>query len=335
MRLRVDDELVFGIDRRHAGVALDDTLIGRHLRTIVVRVMAFAEPAGRATAILRMRREPRPQLLRILGKPRDPVGRLQLLRPLRELGARPTPMRGRVARQLDAVDREHPAPDQALAIAHRQHRRKNFGDVVPQRAHEVGDRREVRRGHAAPCHKHHVLLGRPVRSRGCARCPASTRRAPPSATWPVDTPARRSCRCGSGRRSAPDPLRDRASDSARARTCWAVTGAHGRRSGTADSYRGTCRGPWRVLDRGAKRQHIRNTTNPSRRIQSRFHIDRVRDLSYSLAGQLLHADRPRILLQTLAAMREGSGDASLSSRREGPPAASMMRRAPPIISVPR
>ena len=37
-----------------------------------------------------------------------------------------------------------------------------------------------------------------------------------------------------------------------------------------------------MLDRGAKRRHIRYTTNPSRRIQFRFHIDRVRDLSYNL-----------------------------------------------------
>ena len=77
MRLRVDNDLVFGIHRRHARVTVDDTLIGRHLRALVVRAMAFAEPASRATAMQMMRREPLAQLLRILRESRDPCGGLR------------------------------------------------------------------------------------------------------------------------------------------------------------------------------------------------------------------------------------------------------------------
>ena len=72
MRLRDDDDLMFRIDGLYARVALDDALVGRHFRALVVRAIAFTEPTRRATAILRMRREPLAQLMRILRESRDP-----------------------------------------------------------------------------------------------------------------------------------------------------------------------------------------------------------------------------------------------------------------------
>ena len=69
-----------------------------------------------------------------------------------------------------------------------------------------------------------------------------------------------------------------------------------RAAGTADSYRGTCSGPWLVLDRSAKRRHICTTTNSSRRIHFRYHIERIRDLSCSLVlstpARVLAANEP-------------------------------------------
>ncbi len=44
MRLRVDDALVFGIHRCHAGVALDGTFVRGHLRTLVVRAIGPTVP---------------------------------------------------------------------------------------------------------------------------------------------------------------------------------------------------------------------------------------------------------------------------------------------------
>ena len=85
-------------------------------------------------------------------------GGFQLLRLLRELGARAAAMLRCVAGQLDPIDRQHLAPDQSLAITHREHRRKDLGDFIAQRAHEVGNRREMRRGHAAQGHERHVFL---------------------------------------------------------------------------------------------------------------------------------------------------------------------------------
>ena len=70
----------------------------------------------------------------------------------------PLKLLGRVARQLHAINRKHLPPDQALAVAHREHRRKQLRDVVTARADEMGNGGEVRRGHAAERHDRHVLL---------------------------------------------------------------------------------------------------------------------------------------------------------------------------------
>jgi len=73
----------------------------------------------------------------------------QFLRALRELGARAAPMFRSVAWQLHPINREHLAPDQPLAVAHREHGRKHLRDVVAERADEMGDGGEVRRRHTA------------------------------------------------------------------------------------------------------------------------------------------------------------------------------------------
>ena len=62
MRLRIDHDLMFRIDRGHARIPLDDALIGRHLRALVVGAMALAQTACRAAAIRPMRGEPLAQL---------------------------------------------------------------------------------------------------------------------------------------------------------------------------------------------------------------------------------------------------------------------------------
>jgi hypothetical protein len=55
-----------------------------------------------------------------------------------------------------------------------------------------------------------------------------------------------------GPRNVRRPPRDRATNSARARTCRAAAGARRRHAGTAGWYRGTGRRPWGLLDRGAR-----------------------------------------------------------------------------------
>ena len=58
MCLCVNDDLMFRIHGGDAGIALDDAFVGRHLRALVVRAIAFAQAAGGAVPIRRMRREP-------------------------------------------------------------------------------------------------------------------------------------------------------------------------------------------------------------------------------------------------------------------------------------
>jgi len=84
------------------------------------------------------------------------LGRLPL-----ELGAGPTPLLRGIAGQLHPIDGKHLAPDQALLVADGQYGGEDPGDIVAQRAHEVRDRREVRRLVAAEGDERHVLLARP------------------------------------------------------------------------------------------------------------------------------------------------------------------------------
>ena len=84
------------------------------------------------------------------------------------------------------------------------------------------------------------------------------------------------------RRSGPNRLRDQAGGSACATTYRASTGAPGRRSGIADSYRKTWSGPRRDLDSKANRHHIRSEANPSRAVTFCFDIFLLRDFSNNL-----------------------------------------------------
>ncbi len=94
-----------------------------------------------------MLREPRQQLLRSLGRPHDPRGRLGLDIGLELQGIgrpRAAPMPRRITRQLHAIDREHLPPDQSVAVTHRQHRCIDWGNIVAPRADEMGYRYPAR-----------------------------------------------------------------------------------------------------------------------------------------------------------------------------------------------
>ena len=131
-------------------------------------------------------REPGAELRRVAGEPRDALRglgvtirfgrprvfgamarehrrrrRFEFLRLAGKVGARATPVLRRVARQFHAIDREHLAADEALLVAHREHRGEHPRDVVTQRAHELRDRREVRRPRAAERDEGHVLFAGP------------------------------------------------------------------------------------------------------------------------------------------------------------------------------
>lgn len=62
VRLRVDDDLVPGIDGRYAGVALDHALAGGHLGGVVVGAVAFADAAFTALPLFRVGLQPVPYL---------------------------------------------------------------------------------------------------------------------------------------------------------------------------------------------------------------------------------------------------------------------------------
>lgn len=62
VRLRDDDDQVCRIDGDNAGVALGDASAGRHLRALIVRAVALAHRAGRATMIRRVLPKPREHL---------------------------------------------------------------------------------------------------------------------------------------------------------------------------------------------------------------------------------------------------------------------------------
>jgi hypothetical protein len=90
---------------------------------------------------------------------------------LSQLRPRATALLGRIARELDAVDRKHLAANQALSIADRDHRREDMRDLVPDRAHEVRDGGEMRGLIPAQCNERHVLRTGP-RNRPATHDPA-------------------------------------------------------------------------------------------------------------------------------------------------------------------
>ena len=74
-----------------------------------------------------------------------------------EVGARPTAGLGRIAGEFDAADGKHLVADEALAIADGEHGAEDLGDVLAQRADEVGDGREVWLTIAGECDESHLL----------------------------------------------------------------------------------------------------------------------------------------------------------------------------------
>ena len=177
--------LMLLIHRRDARVALDHAFAGGHLRTLAIRAIALAHRALRAVSILGMRREPLAHLFRILRKARDPfrflererrldgqrIGRampfdhgarhgFEFGRLLLDVGPRATPSLRRVARELDAIDGEHLVTDEPVIVADRDDRAEHVGDILAERAHEVSNRRAVRRGIAAQGDERDVLATR-------------------------------------------------------------------------------------------------------------------------------------------------------------------------------
>ena len=66
----------------------------------------------------------------------------------------------RIARQLDAIDRKHLAPDQTLTVADEEHLREDARDVFAQGADETGDGGEVRCTVPGQRNKGHLLPAR-------------------------------------------------------------------------------------------------------------------------------------------------------------------------------
>jgi hypothetical protein len=184
MRLRIDDDLMRRIDRRHTRIPLDHPFTLRHFRTVVVRAIALAlGPFGPAT-LVGMRGQPRTHLVRIALSPFESMDRFLRWRLARrrirramplnhrarrqfqfgrlffKVRPRPAPLLRRVARQFHAVDRRHLATNQAFRVAHREHAREHLRDILAQRADEARDRGKVRRLLATQRHERDVLLAR-------------------------------------------------------------------------------------------------------------------------------------------------------------------------------
>lgn len=71
VRLRVDDDLMPRVDRRHSSITLHYAAPGGHLRAVIVRAIALPHrPLGPA-AVVGMRGEPRPQLRGVLLEARN------------------------------------------------------------------------------------------------------------------------------------------------------------------------------------------------------------------------------------------------------------------------
>ena len=186
MGLGLDDDLMLAVNRRHAGIALDDTFAGRHLGALVVSAMALADRTFHPTSILWMLGQPTANLCRVAVPPFDA---LDFLRPQsgldrllvffamarnhfpccsfelgglpREVCPRSTPALRRVVRQLHPINGEHLAADQALPIANRQDRSEYQRDVLAHAADEVGDGGEMRAAIAAQGDKGHLVAAGP------------------------------------------------------------------------------------------------------------------------------------------------------------------------------
>ena len=181
MRLCLNDDLVFGIDGGQPAVALNDTFASGHLGRLVVGEVAFNDGTLGTSALDRVGCEPVAHLFGITREALNALGRFcvwcrfqfgiflavtrdHLLRFCFELGRACDKLSlctalgfGCIAGQLDAVDGEHLVTDQPLLVADEEHLRKYLRDLVAERANEVGDSGEVRRGVAGQCNKDDVL----------------------------------------------------------------------------------------------------------------------------------------------------------------------------------
>lgn len=182
VRLGVNDDLVFGVHCRHASVALDDALAGRHLGRFVVGAVTLADSAFAAFAVFRVGGEPLSQLGGIVLQAGDALvlflpeigfdgflvflpmafehdasGGFKLAGLVFEVGAGAALLFGCVAGELDAVDGEHLAPDQALPVAQVEHLGEDAGDVVGKRRDKSGDGGEVGLGVATQGDKGDVV----------------------------------------------------------------------------------------------------------------------------------------------------------------------------------
>ena len=168
------------IDRGHAGVALDHTLVGGHLGRLVVGEVGHDRIALDAQSILGVLIQPLTQLLGLALQPLEFaavalrfVQRLRIGLALRldhaqglllhlaqlalEIGARAAAGLGSIGGQFDAVDGEHLTADEALAVAQHQHLGKELGDLVAEFGDEGGQCAVVGLALTADNHEHQVV----------------------------------------------------------------------------------------------------------------------------------------------------------------------------------
>ena len=187
MGLGFDDDLVSGIDGGDAGVTLDDAFAGGHLCTLGVGAIAFAEGAFAALSVLRVGSQP---LAKLSGFPIQACGALpgflgevgfvgqavvlavafehllgggfEFVGLVGEVSAGAAFGFGGVAGQLDAVDGEHFAADQALPVAEVEDLGKEFGNFFVKAGDEGGERGEVRHGIARKRYEGDVFAAQPL-----------------------------------------------------------------------------------------------------------------------------------------------------------------------------
>jgi hypothetical protein len=168
VRLRIDDDLVSGIDGSDTGVALDDTFAGRHLGRLVVGAVALADRALAALAVFGMGSQPLTESRGVrlqagdaldfflaevgfggflvcfaMAFEHDAGSGFEFDGLVFEVGTGAALLLAGVARQFDVVDGEHLAPDQPLAVAQIEDLGEEAGDVVREAGNESGNRGEV------------------------------------------------------------------------------------------------------------------------------------------------------------------------------------------------
>ena len=180
MGLGIDDDLRLLIHGGDPGVTLDYALAGGHLGRLVVGAVGQIDPTLSAFAILGVVLEPGAQLAGIGLQPFQLAGRsrivvlglfvvlalpfdhglgglFHLLGLAQEIGTGTAPGFAGIAWQLDAIDGEHVAPDQALTITHGEHLGEQLGGQIAHGRNERSKGGEVRQAVAGHRHKQHML----------------------------------------------------------------------------------------------------------------------------------------------------------------------------------